>query len=172
MYGRQHLHIWTHGRSPAGEAERGGVDTESETAKFKFILIAAIAFIVSTFFAYIELKYAMGAKTTDGIIERLGESRGRRGRSVPMVYYRYRDDAGMLRHGSSRIGRGFNGGEGDKVRIEYLEDTSRLAGERNTGALVVFFGCLAALCVGGFLFWRHVREATRPAKPYTVPKRF
>ena len=148
------------------------MDTDSETAKIKFILFAVVAFVVSGFFAYQELQYSMGAKTTDDIIERLGEASGRRGRRVPMVYYRYRDDAGMLRRDSCRIGSGFNGCEGDKVRIEYLEDTSRLAGDRNTGPLVIFFGCLAVLCVAGFLFWRHVREATRPAKPYTVPKRF
>ena len=156
----------------AAISERGGVDTENETAKFKLILIVAIAFIVSTFFAYKELQYAMGGKTTDGIIERLGEARGRRGRTVAMVYYRFRDEAGTIRKDSARISRGFNGGEGDKVRIEYLDDESRLAGDRNTGALVIFFGSLAALVVGGFLFFRHVREATRPSKPYTVPKRF
>lgn len=148
------------------------MDTDNETAKFKLILIAAIAFIVSTFFAFQELKYATGGKTTDGIIERLGEARGRRGRTVAVVHYRFRDEAGTIRKDSSRIGRGFNGGEGDKVRVEYLEDESRLAGDRNTGALVIFFGSLAALVVGGLLFFRHVREATRPSKPYAVPKRF
>jgi hypothetical protein len=159
--------------SPTGGAEKGGaVDTDNETAKFKFILFVVVAFLVSTFFAYMELKYSMSGKTTQGTVDRLGEVRGRRGRTTPMVYYHYRDEAGNLRHGSSSIDGGFNADVGDKVGIQYLDDTSRLAGSRNTMSLIVFFGSLVALVVGGFMFWRHVREATRPSKPYTVPKRF
>jgi hypothetical protein len=36
------------------------LDTEDETAKFKFMLFAVVAFLVSGFFAYMELKYATG----------------------------------------------------------------------------------------------------------------
>jgi hypothetical protein len=159
--------------SPRGGAKKGGaVDTDNETAKLKFILFVGIAFLVSTFFAYVELKYSMSGKTAQGTVDRLGEARGRRGRTTPMVYYHYRDEAGNLRHGSSSIDGDFNADVGDTIAIQYLDDTSRLAGSRNTMALFVFFACLLGLVVGGFMFWRHVREATRPAKPYTVPKRF
>ena len=98
--------------------------------------------------------------------------RGRRGRTTTVAYYHYRDDTGNLRHGSAPLDGQFSAGAGDVVPVEYLSDTSRFAGQRNTFALAVFFGCLLALVVGGFLFWRHVREATRPGKPYKVPKRF
>ena len=148
------------------------MDTENETAKLKFLLFAVVALLVSGFFAYQELKYSTAGKTAQGTVDRIGEVRGRRGRTTTVAYYHYRDDAGNLRHGSSPLENDFSPDVGDTIAVQYLADTSRRAGERNTGSVVVFFACLLALAVGGFLFWRHVREATRPAKPYKVPKRF
>ena len=148
------------------------MDTEDETTKLKFLLFTILAFLVSGFFAYMELKYATGGKTAEATVDRIGETRGRRGRTTTVAYYHYRDEAGNLRNGSAPLDRDFSPSAGDTIAVEYLDDTSRPAGQRNTVALVVFFGCLLALAVGGFLFWRHVREATRPAKPYKVPKRF
>ena len=148
------------------------MDAEEETVKFKFMLIALVAFVVSGFFAYMELKYATGGKAAQATVDRVGEVPGRRGRTTTVAYYHYRDDAGNLRHGSAPLDGDFSASPGDTVAVQYLADTSRLAGQRNTFALVVFFGCLAALVIGGALFWRHVRQATRPATPYKVPKRF
>ena len=148
------------------------MDTENETAKFKFLLFALVAFLVSGFFAYQELKYSTSGKTAQGTVDRIGEVRGRRGRTTTVAYYHYRDEAGNLRNGSSPLENDFSPSVGDTIAVQYLADTSRREGERNTGSVIVFFACLIALGVGGFLFFRHVREATRPATPYKVPKRF
>jgi hypothetical protein len=105
-------------------------------------------------------------------VDRIGEVRGRRGRTTTVAYYHYRDDASERRQGSAPLENDFSPGEGQTFTVQYLGDTSRPAGQRNTFALVMFFACLLALVVVGILFWRYVREATRPAKPYKVPKRF
>ena len=148
------------------------MDTESETKNLKLILVAVLTFLVSAYFAYMELKYTTSGRTAEATVDSVGEARGRRGRTTTVAYYHYRDDAGNLRHGSAPLDDSHSLGSGDTVTVQYLADTSRLAGQRNTAALVIFFISFLAMLVGGFLFWRHVREATRPRKPYTVPKRF
>ena len=149
------------------------MDADAETAKFKFMLFVVVVFLASTFFAYMELKYSTAGKTAEGTVENVSERRTRRGGSVRVVHYRYRDAEGNLRNGSDDVRRDWSIPPGGKVSVEYLADTSRLAGRRNVVALVIFFGSLLALVAGGFLFWRHVREATGPArKPYKVPQRY
>jgi hypothetical protein len=136
---------------------------EDETAKLKFGLVLIAAFLISTYFAYAELKYSMGGKTTEATVDGMFEQRGRRGRVTHMVKYHYRNDKGELRNASDSVPSDWTPPKSGKVQIEYLENTSRLAGHRNIVALVIFFGCLVAMTVGGFMFWRHVREATRPS---------
>ena len=148
------------------------MDTESETKNLKLILVAGLTFLFSAYFAYVELKYATSGKTAEATVDSIGEARGRRGRTTTVAYYHYRDAAGNLRHGSVPLDESHSLGSGDAVTVQYLADTSRIAGQRNTAALVIFFVSLVAMLAGGFLFWRHVRESTRPPKPYTVPKRF
>ena len=148
------------------------MDADEEAGKFKLMLFVLIAFIVSTFFAYMELKYSTGGRTAEATVDRVAERAGRR-RTTRTVYYHYRDTEGNLRNGSDDVDPNWFPPDDGKVMVQYLADTSRLAGKRNTFALVVFFGSLAAMLVGGFLFWRHVREATRPSpKPYSVPRRY
>ena len=147
------------------------MDVENETWKFKLMLGVLVAFIVSGVFAYMELKYSTSGKTADCTFDRLVERRARR-RTVHTVYYHYRDHNGQLRNGSDDVPSHWTPPDDRKLRVRYLNNTSRLEGNRNTGALVIFFGCLAALAIAGVMFWRHVREATKPAKPYVVPKRF
>jgi hypothetical protein len=145
------------------------VDEENEVWKFIAGIVAIIAFVISTFYAWMELKYATAGKTAQGTIDRVTDmysvrrrTAGQRGRTV---HYHFRDASGEVRRDSDGVPLDWVRPPSGKVTIEYLDDTSRLAGNRKTGALVVFFGSLAMLGVGGFLFWRHVREATRPSAP-------
>jgi hypothetical protein len=147
------------------------MDVEQETAKFKVMLVVAVVFLVSTFFAYLELKYSLGGKTAEAKVDRLSERRTRRG-TTRVVHYQYRDENGQMRNGSDDVSRDWSAPASGIVAVQYLDDTSRLAGNRNTFALVIFVGSLLAMLVGGFLFWRHVREATRPTPRYKPPNRF
>ena len=149
------------------------MDAEEEAGKFKLMLFVVVVFLVSTFFAYLELKYSTAGKTAEATVDGVSERRTRRGGTIRVVHYHYRDTEGKLRNGTDDIGNDWSVPTGGKVNVEYLADTSRLAGNRNTVALVIFFGSLLALVVGGFLFWRHVRLAIGPArKPYKPPLRY
>jgi hypothetical protein len=138
------------------------VDVENETAKLKVGLFLVILFLFSTFWAYTELKYATSSKTTEAVVDGTFDRRGRFGRVTKMVRYHYRNDQGEPRNASDSVPSDWRPPASGKVQIEYLSSTSRLAGHRNIVALVIFFGSLLAMIVGGFLFWKHVREATRP----------
>ena len=145
------------------------MDEENEAWKFIAGIVDVIAFIVSTFFAWMELKYATGGKTAQGTVDRVVDAyarvRRRTGQHGRTVYYHFRDASGKLRQGSDGVPLDWIRPPNGVVKVEYLQDTSRLAGNRNVGMLVLFFGSLGAVAVGGFLFWRHVREATRPSAP-------
>jgi hypothetical protein len=149
------------------------MDAEDEAWKFKALLVVALIFVVSAFLSYVELKYMMAGRTTDATVEKVAEYASRRG-GYRTVYYNYRDPAGNLRHGSDTLGRFDDAPEtGDTVVIDHLDDASRLHGHRQGGALMIFFGSLFALVVGGVLFWRHIEQAVKPtSRKYTVPKRF
>lgn len=141
------------------------MDVEEETWKFKLMLGAVAVFLVSTLFAYVELKYAIGGKTAEGTVEGVRERIARSGRTIRTVDYRYRTADGEQRRGSADVGRNWVAPADDKLTVQYLDGTSRIAGQRNTGALILFFGSLAALLVGSFLFWRHVNQAVKPTPP-------
>lgn len=149
------------------------MDVEEETWKFKAMLAVLLAFIVSAFFAYVELKYATAGKTTNGTVDRVTNFATRRG-YTRTVYYNYRDATGNLRHGSDTLGRLDDVPDsGDTIVIDYLSDASRLHGHRNGGALMIFFGSLIALIVGAILFWRHIEQVIKPtSRAYKVPRRF
>ena len=151
------------------------VDVEQETKNFKFALIAVLVFAISAFYSCEEVKYSTGGKLADGTVDNVSESIGRRGRPVRQVHYHYRDEEGDLRKAVTPVARDWQPPADGKVAVQYLEDSSRLVGQRNMGALVMFFASLVALAVGGFLFWRHVRAATagprRPSYLETVRSR-
>lgn len=59
--------------------------------------------------------------------------------------------------------------------VEYVGDTSSRLGRRNGGALMVFFGSLIGLVLGGILYWLHVRRAVDPEEQpsgYSLPRRY
>jgi hypothetical protein len=144
-------------------------DDDKETAKAIGAVVAIVLFIISTFVAWMELKYMTAGQTAQATVDRVVEYRvGRRmarRQTEWEVMYRYNDASGTRQSGSDGVPVGWRPPPGGTVTIEYVGESSRLAGHRNTAMLVVFFGSFAVLLVGGFLFWRHVREATRPSAP-------
>src|SRR3954471_1230875 len=129
--------------------ESGSMDVEQETWKLKVMLFVIVVFIVSAFVSCSELKYATSGKKTEAVIDRVSDVISRRGSRGRMVVYHFHDERGQLRKSSDTVSRDSVGLHDEKIDVEYLEDTSRVAGHRNMVAVVIFFGCLAALLVGG-----------------------
>jgi hypothetical protein len=145
------------------------VAEENENWKVAALLAVAALFIASTFLAWRELKFAVSGKSTAATVDRVthigarGSRRSLRGASLSTVEYHYPDAAGALHHGSYDIEfPDTTPPVGSAVMVDYVGDTSRRTGHRNGGALMIFFGTLIALVVGGVLLGR----------VYTVPKRY
>jgi hypothetical protein len=138
------------------------MDVEHETRNLKLGLVLVLAFVVSAFVAYKELKFALASKTTGATLDRVYEQIGRRGSVTRRVQYHFHDDAGELRNASDSVPDNWSAPADGRLTIEYIAGSSRLAGHRNVFALVIFFACLFAMVVGVILFVRHVRQETHP----------
>jgi hypothetical protein len=117
------------------------MDQDEELAKFKWILIAAIAFLVSSYFSYRELKYAVWGATAEATVTRAAETTemGRRGRRRPMlvVEYTFSDGSTGQRSERDRVPIDWPVPEGT-VTVQYLPGVagaSRLAGHSNKFAV-------------------------------------
>ncbi len=137
------------------------MDLDEETRKLKAMLFVAVVFIASCFYSCNELKYARGGKRVEGRIDDVTESVDRHGETRRQLHYHYHNDAGELRQGFDTVGDDFVRPASGKLEVEYLPGASRLAGHRNVAALVVFFLSLAAMLVGGVMFWQYVRRETK-----------
>jgi hypothetical protein len=144
------------------------MDTEEKSWLFKLLLAIAAVFLVSTVVAYRELKFMVAgtktAATVDNITEigRRGSRRMSRGPIVTTVEYHYQDADGNVHHGSYDLEFLDNKPPvGTTVMVEYVGDSSRALGRRNGGALMVFFGSLGALVLGGGAFLWRVHDADR-----------
>src|SRR3954466_1216070 len=110
------------------------MDIDDETRKLKIMLVVIVTFVISAFVAYSELQYALRGKTTEATVDRVYDTTGRRGGVTRHVQYHYHDAAGNLRNSSDTVADDFPE-NAKKVQIEYLADTSRVAGHRNILAL-------------------------------------
>lgn len=150
------------------------MDDDTESWKFVAGLVAVLAFVASTFFAWQELKYAVAGKTATATVEQVTDISVGRRRTVGLrhydrnVHYHFRDTDGNDRRDVDWVPLNWLPPPGGTVTVQYLGDRSRLAGNRNVVGLLLFFTSGAVVLGGGFLFWRHVREATRPKA--TAPK--
>lgn len=144
------------------------MDMEQETAKFKGMLFAGLVFIVTGFIAFSELRYFAFGDTIDARVVRTYETTGRRGRSKVVVEYAFRDPSGQDRRESDTVSAGTARFSANTIKVQYLSGKpawSRLDGNGNTIAVIIFLGSLAVLGFYGFRFWQEVREATRsPAR--------
>ena len=151
------------------------MDDDSESWKFVAGLVAVVAFIASTFFAWRELKYTLAGKTATATVEEVTDITVGRRRTVGLrhhdrnVHYHFRDAAGNDRRDVDWVPLNWLPPPNGTVTVQYLDDSSRLAGNRNIVGLILFFVSGAVVLVGGYLFWRHVREATRPSPPAPKP---
>jgi hypothetical protein len=137
------------------------MDADEEARKFKIGAVVVITFLVSTFMSCQELKYSTSGKKAEATVDRVYETTGRRGGVTRHVQYHYHDEGGNLRNANDSVPDDWTPPRSGTITIEYLSDTSRVAGHRNYMALTIFFASLVAMIVGTFMFVRHVREATK-----------
>ncbi|HEY7090280.1 MAG TPA: hypothetical protein VH518_19440 [Tepidisphaeraceae bacterium] len=137
------------------------MDPDEEARKFKIGAVVVIAFLISTFMSCQELKYSTSGKTAQATADRVYQTTSPRGVVTKHVQYHYHDEGGHLRNANDTVPNDWTPPKNETITIEYLSDTSRIAGHRNYLALTIFFASLGAMIVGGILFVRHVREATK-----------
>jgi hypothetical protein len=99
-----------------------------------------------------ELRYSWSGKETTGVVTKIDVERGRYGNQTGYrVWYNFKNDnTNRQVDGYSVVDTEEREGYavGHEVQVEYCGDevfTSRLAGERNTFWLFVFFGSFAAM---------------------------
>lgn len=139
------------------------MDMDNEMARFKWLLVAGLVFVVSAFFSWRELKYAVVGKQADAKLVRVYETTesGRRGRRVEKlaVEYQFKEAGGATRKESDTIAADADRPAGPTVAVQYLDGSpgrSRLAGNGQRWWLLVFFGSLA---FAGFKVFQVVRES-------------
>lgn len=125
----------------------------SELWKIRIAGSLLLGFLVSCFAAADEFRYLFWGRSARGDVVRAYDftDTTTRGRSVPklIVEYTFREegDGGETRTEKDRVSAGSAVAAGQSVEIQYTpgpNGSSRLAGNRNTPALIFFFGFLAA----------------------------
>lgn len=140
------------------------MDMDVEFRRLKWLLIGGLVFVVSAFFSWREIRYAVTGKTADAKLVRAYETieRGRRGRETQKIAVEYQfPDAGGQRKETDTLSIDEAVPTGPTVAVEYLSGSagsSRLAGNGQKFWLFVFFGSLA---FAGFKVFQIVREGKR-----------
>lgn len=145
------------------------MDDENEVQKFKWLLIAILAFGISGWYSWTELRYATWGKTVDAEIVRMHETTRRSRRGITSTWlvidYQFSEPGASVRSESDEVPNDNPRPEGGKVAVEYVPGKpgmSRLAGHRNVIAVVIFGLTLLWLAYQGFQLFREAREASRP----------
>lgn len=142
------------------------MDADEETARAKWMLIVGLVFLVSAFFAWREMKYAVFGKEVNAQLVRVYETeeRGRRGRRVDKlaVEYQFKDAGdGTIRKETDTLSINSPRPTGKTVPVQYMSgtpDRSRIKGHSNQIAVIIFLACTAFF---GFKIFQLVRESKR-----------
>jgi hypothetical protein len=139
------------------------MDMDDEMRRLKWLLLAGLILIVSAFFSWRELKYAVLGSTVDARLVRTYETTegGRRGRSREKiaVEYEFTDKDGTVRKETDTISTSEPRPAGPTVLVQYRSgspDASRLSGNSQRIWLLVFLGCIAFV---GFKIWSIMKES-------------
>lgn len=136
------------------------MDTDAETKRFKWLLIAGILFVVSAFFSWSELKYALFGKQVEARLVKVVDTTdpGRRGREVMAVHYEFADSDGTTRNETDRLPATWDRPSGQTIPIQYLSgspDSSRVVGNTRRVWILIFLGSLVFF---GFKVFQIYRE--------------
>jgi hypothetical protein len=140
------------------------MDEEEELAKLKWILIAGIAFLVTGYLSFQELKFAVWGTTAEATVTRTFETSSgsrRRPKLLLAVEYTFSDEEGQHHSERDDVPSSWPT-PGPKVTIQYMpgvEDSSRLEGHSSQVAVWIFFGCCVWLAYSGFQLYQLASEA-------------
>ena len=144
------------------------MDTDSELAKAKWLLISGVLFVVSCFICYGELVYLLNGRETQASVTKVYEvtKRGRFGmnRGTRLeAEYAFKEPDGTRRTGTSTVGKDWDFSDSVAVRYTPGENgRSRLAGHVNWLGIILFFASVCALGFFGFRIWRSYTESDSP----------
>ncbi len=147
------------------------MDDAAESGRAKALLIAGVLFLGSGIYAYSEFMYLVRGTDTNATITeankvtkrgRFGSSRGQR----IEIEYKFTDADGNARTGMDRVDTDWALPADLKVPIRYrpgADGSSRIAGQVNWFALILFGVGLTAVCIFGYRLWKEANDAY--AKP-------
>ncbi|MGE5610785.1 MAG: hypothetical protein ACM359_16160 [Bacillota bacterium] len=143
------------------------MDIDEETKRFKQMLVTALIFLVSTYFAYRELKYCIWGQTIDARVVRTYQiTEYRRYSSKPLLVVEYSfKDSGTTRTEDDRVPIDWELPGNGTAKVQYLPGhpyASRLSGHRNLVFVWIFF---ASLLVAAFFIISLLRQARPDPRP-------
>ncbi|QDT89628.1 hypothetical protein [Gimesia algae] len=137
------------------------IDEDEELKKLKWILIAVVAFLISGYLSFKELKYTVWGATTEATVTNTFDTAESRRKPLLAVEYTFTDEDG--KHYSERDDVPIDWPvPGPTVNVQYLpgvEDSSRLEGHSSKVAVWVFLSCCVLLCFAGFKLYQMASEA-------------
>jgi hypothetical protein len=135
------------------------VDQDEELAKLKKFIFSGVAFIISAFLSFSELKYALFSKTAEAKVTGTHDTAetGRQGRRIPLVAveYQFTEADGTARSERDDVPVDFPLPSGGSVAVQYypgVADSSRLVGQRSLTWVYFFWRQRLGWCG---LFSRH-----------------
>ena len=145
------------------------MDEEDELRKFKLILGAFCAFLISGYFAYQECKFLVWGATAEATITNMFETTGtgRNRRSLRLaIEYTFTDSATGSRSERDDVPISWPIPQGT-VTVQYLPGvakSSRLLGNSSTFFVWIFCGCIALLGYAGYRLYKEANEPVRPKR--------
>lgn len=137
------------------------IDEDAELKKMVWILIVVVAFLVTGYLSFKELKYAVWGATAEATVTNTFDTSLGRRSPLLAVEYTFTDKDGQQH--SERDDVPIDWPEpGPKVNVQYLpgvEDSSRLEGHSAKVAVWMFLGCCVLLGFAGFKLYQMASEA-------------
>lgn len=154
------------------------MDSDSELARAKWLLIAGAIFLVSGCVSWGEVVYLLFGRDAQADVTKAYEvtRRGRfgvGGRTRLTVEYSFSEPDGTRRTGTDTVPTDWFDQPGGKVEVRYTagaNGSSRLAGHVNWVGLGFFGLSVGLLGFFGFRLWREASDATRDRKPRRATK--
>ena len=144
------------------------MDDDDEIKKFKWLLFATVAFLISTYFSWQEFKFFVWGKTAEATITNTFDTKsgGRRSRPMLAVEYSFSDSATGPRNERDDVPIDWpiSGGTATVQYLPGVADSSRLLGHSSTIPVWIFVGCLGWLGYNGFKLYKEANEAVHGKK--------
>lgn len=142
------------------------MDQDEELAKFKSILFSAVVFLISAYFSFGELKFAVWGKTAEAKISRTHETKsaGRRSRPMIQIEYQFTEADGTGRSERADVAIDWPVPTTGVMTVQYLPgvaDSSRPLGQSKMMAVYIFLASLAGLGFNGYKLCKLANEPVR-----------